>query len=756
MLERAATVIVPSEFILDVALACSAGIQATLIPPGVRAASKAAVLDAPPDFTAHAPKHVVAIVGAVGPHKGSGVLQELAAALNGSDIGIVVIGYTDTQVTRGWLAPGIIYVHGAYEDGTLAAWLAAYRAETVLFPNRLPESFSYTLSEVWSAGIPVIVPDQGALGDRVERDGGGWRLPAGFGGDEAAALLVWLSSAEGAAEHARVKSRIVPGDARRIPTLEAMSRDVDALYARFGLPPPDSVDAGAASEALAPLLASESRRVRVSQGAREAHGRARARARSGNGAKSSSVTRTRGLRSSKPTSPSSSARSNGSARKIACSPSARLRWTCCRRASKSILSGGLYVRGLDVSIVTFRPDLPLLEKLIASIAEQAAGQERRRPDSGQHPGSRHDRAHRGAAFVATGGHLLPHRHTPFADERRLRARTQRQRRPLHGAVPARAEPGLHRRARRARAAARVRARRRAPRRRMGAPADPVRASEGLRPRDARRAVGERRRDAVPAQHLGRGRRIRSGALHVRRGRRPVVAPARQGLSPALPAEARGRAPHLCGRGRSEAAAGAGRRADQSLPAGALRRHVAHAAGPLDARGRSAGAAGIPRAPARPRQGVRALPDAMAALRDDARASDGALPARCSRGLGLRGAARRRVRDVSLETRESAARSAARVDPDPHGRPRRVAAAGARVGCAADVAQRRSDRDRGRPADLAARSSTSSGGGSSFAIAPPARRSGARAPATSRSPRRAASGSTSSTTTTCSSPITSRC
>ncbi len=103
--------------------------------------------------------------------------------------------------------------------------------------------------------MPVIVPDHGALGERVERDGGGWLLPAGFDGDEAAALLVWLSSAEGAAERARVKSRIVPDDARRIPTLEAMSRDIDALYARFGLPPPDSVNAGAANDALAPLLA---------------------------------------------------------------------------------------------------------------------------------------------------------------------------------------------------------------------------------------------------------------------------------------------------------------------------------------------------------------------------------------------------------------------------------------------------------------------------------------------------------------------
>jgi glycosyltransferase involved in cell wall biosynthesis len=255
MLERAATVIVPSEFILDIALVCSPGIRATVIAPGVRDSSTAAIPEAPADFAARAPKRVVAVVGAVGPHKGSNVLGALATALNNSDIGIVVIGYTDTQISPGWLVPGVLYVHGAYEDGSLAAWLAAYRVDVALFPNRLPESFSYTLSEIWAAGVPVVVPDQGALGERVEREGGGWLLPAGFDGDDAAALLVWLSSAEGAAERARVKSRIVPGDTRRVPTLEAMSRDVDALYARFGLPPSDSADAAAANDALAPLLA---------------------------------------------------------------------------------------------------------------------------------------------------------------------------------------------------------------------------------------------------------------------------------------------------------------------------------------------------------------------------------------------------------------------------------------------------------------------------------------------------------------------
>ncbi|MEO8304399.1 MAG: glycosyltransferase family 4 protein [Betaproteobacteria bacterium] len=254
-LERAAMVIAPSAFILDVALVCAPGIRATVIPPGLGAPRVGGIPSTPTDFAAHAPRHVVAIVGAVGPHKGSGMLQPLAAALRDSDIGIVVIGYTDTHLSRGWLVPGAVYVHGPYEESALAGWLGAYGVETVLFPNRLPESFSYTLSEVWAAGVPVIVPDQGALGERVERDGGGWLLPAGFDGDEAAALLVWLASPEGAAECARVKSKIAPGDAQRIPTLEAMARDTDALYERFGLPPSDAEGVAGTTEALAPLLA---------------------------------------------------------------------------------------------------------------------------------------------------------------------------------------------------------------------------------------------------------------------------------------------------------------------------------------------------------------------------------------------------------------------------------------------------------------------------------------------------------------------
>ena len=254
-LRRASMVIAPSAFIRDIALDCLPGIRVAVIPPGIRVLPPAPIPPVPPDFASQRPRHLVAVVGAVGPHKGSGILDALATALEEGELGIAVIGYTDTTLTRGWVVPGRLYVHGPYLDDALAGWLAAYSAELALFPNRLPESFSYTLSEVWAAGLPVVVPNQGALGERVASQGGGWCLPVGFTAAEVAALLGRLFSPDGAALRARVESAISPLDAARIPTLEAMSRDVDALYARYALPPAAPMDGDAARDALAPLLA---------------------------------------------------------------------------------------------------------------------------------------------------------------------------------------------------------------------------------------------------------------------------------------------------------------------------------------------------------------------------------------------------------------------------------------------------------------------------------------------------------------------
>ena len=44
----------------------------------------------------------------------------------------------------------------------------------VLYPSAGPETFSYTLSEAWASGRPVLVPPIGALEERVRDSGAGW------------------------------------------------------------------------------------------------------------------------------------------------------------------------------------------------------------------------------------------------------------------------------------------------------------------------------------------------------------------------------------------------------------------------------------------------------------------------------------------------------------------------------------------------------------------------------------------------------
>ena len=254
-LSGAAAVLVPSGFVRDVAAEHFPDLRCEVVAPGIDISRLRATASIPPDFAAHAPAHRVAVVGAIGPHKGSGYLDALVDQLNGSGIAIIVIGYTDFQLRRGWSSLGRYYVHGPYVDAELPALLRAYAAEVVLFPNRLPESFSYTLSEVWAAGIPVMVPEEGALMERVATHGGGWILSAPFSPREAAALLERLLAPESAAERARVESRIDPRDPARIPTLEAMARDIDALYRRFGVEPPSAGEPQDADEALRPLMA---------------------------------------------------------------------------------------------------------------------------------------------------------------------------------------------------------------------------------------------------------------------------------------------------------------------------------------------------------------------------------------------------------------------------------------------------------------------------------------------------------------------
>lgn len=240
-IRSAAAVIAPSEYLAGIARGNLPGVQVHVVPngSGVRFDANASVH---PDYRGREFRHAAIVLGAVGPHKGARALEDTAERLAGTGIGIVVIGYMDAANLPAWHRERL-FVHGSYQDAEVASLIRAYGGEVGLFTNQVPESFSYALSDLWAAGLPVIVPPAGALGDRVRAHGGGWILPSGFTGEDVASLLVRIFSPQGSAELARVKSTLDENPNERVPTLDAMMRSLDPLYERFGIEPGKPVDA---------------------------------------------------------------------------------------------------------------------------------------------------------------------------------------------------------------------------------------------------------------------------------------------------------------------------------------------------------------------------------------------------------------------------------------------------------------------------------------------------------------------------------
>jgi glycosyltransferase involved in cell wall biosynthesis len=234
-LRDARAIVAPSEFVADLARRHVDGIDVRVIPNGSRDFGTSREVRARPEFAEHQPVHVVAVLGAIGPHKGSDVLEALGRTLEASGIAIVVIGYLDRQLLPGWRVPGSFFIHGAYSDDDVPGLVRAYGAQLALFPNRAPESFSYALSDLWACGLPVLAAPRGALAERIRRHGGGWLLPDDFDAATIAARLRELFSGRGGAERARVKSLLSQPDPGRVPPLDTMARSLDALYDRFGL-----------------------------------------------------------------------------------------------------------------------------------------------------------------------------------------------------------------------------------------------------------------------------------------------------------------------------------------------------------------------------------------------------------------------------------------------------------------------------------------------------------------------------------------
>lgn len=107
----------------------------------------------------------VAILGSLSVAKGANLVRDLLSLiqLESVNVSIRVIGSS-----QGLIRPRFNYSEsGAYKEAQLDQLLEEANADLILFPGRIPETYSYTLTEAMRSGLPILAPDVGAFPERL-------------------------------------------------------------------------------------------------------------------------------------------------------------------------------------------------------------------------------------------------------------------------------------------------------------------------------------------------------------------------------------------------------------------------------------------------------------------------------------------------------------------------------------------------------------------------------------------------------------
>lgn len=122
----------------------------------------------------------VAVVGGISPEKGFDVLLACArdAAARDLPLEFVLVGHAPDDAAL--LESGRVFVTGPYAPGAAAAEIRVQQAHFGFLPSVWPETWCFTLGELWAAGLEAVVFDIGAPAERVRRRGRGRVLPLGL------------------------------------------------------------------------------------------------------------------------------------------------------------------------------------------------------------------------------------------------------------------------------------------------------------------------------------------------------------------------------------------------------------------------------------------------------------------------------------------------------------------------------------------------------------------------------------------------
>ena len=125
---------------------------------------------------AHVLPRTIAVVGAIGAHKGADVLHALLEDVNKRDLPLyyVLVGHAD----RDYAKFRQFSTTGKYaDDADALRLLSRIQPDLCFFPSIWPETYCYAVSLAFRIGVPPVVFDLGAQAERVRQAGWGLILP---------------------------------------------------------------------------------------------------------------------------------------------------------------------------------------------------------------------------------------------------------------------------------------------------------------------------------------------------------------------------------------------------------------------------------------------------------------------------------------------------------------------------------------------------------------------------------------------------
>lgn len=139
----------------------------------------------------------VAVLGVQAGHKGGEFLLDCVDAARAMDAPLEwsVIGEFQAPLDARARKTESLVVTGAYAPSDLARMIKDVDPHLVFFPQHIPETYSFTLSEAFSAGRPVLVPSLGSFPERVAGSEASWLYDIEAPPEAVVQLLVRLRQA---------------------------------------------------------------------------------------------------------------------------------------------------------------------------------------------------------------------------------------------------------------------------------------------------------------------------------------------------------------------------------------------------------------------------------------------------------------------------------------------------------------------------------------------------------------------------------